>query len=141
MALGRGLGPPFVLPKVSPSPKILGSPRLFLPPNRLGVTPSGNMVGLIRSARSSLLASQEALNATMPYYRSTATLLKFSPQQCHNTCSKSLPHDQCNSWKFRATSRNTRKGSPTEKVAGSIRALPKWGGGSKPLPGWFGALF
>ena len=61
------------------------------------------------------------------------------------------------------------KGSPTEKVAGSIRALPKWGrgglepclnglghlfreelsmfkwafpcfGGSEPLPGWFGAL-
>ena len=32
------------------------------------------------------------------------------------------------------------KGSPTEKVAGSIRALPKWGGGSRPLPGWFGAL-
>ena len=61
------------------------------------------------------------------------------------------------------------KGSPTEKDAGSIRALPKWGGGgldpcpnglghlfreelsmfkgayawfggSEPLPGWFGAL-
>ena len=31
------------------------------------------------------------------------------------------------------------KGSPTEKVAGSIRALPKWGG-SKRLLGWFGAL-
>ena len=61
-----------------------------------------------------------------------------------------------------------RKGSPTEKVVGSIRALPKWGGvstlarmvwgtclekncpcskghllvlgGSESLPGWFGAL-
>ena len=31
------------------------------------------------------------------------------------------------------------KGSPNEKVAGSIRALPKWGGGSKCLPGWLGA--
>ena len=32
------------------------------------------------------------------------------------------------------------KGSPTEKDAGSIQALPKWGGGSRPLPKWFGAL-
>ena len=58
----------------------------------------------------------------------------------------------------------SHKGSPTEKDAGSIRALPKWGvgagvwstylekncpclnghlllfGGSEPLPGWLGAL-
>ena len=32
-----------------------------------------------------------------------------------------------------------RLGSTTEKVAGSIRALPKWGGGSKRMPGWLGA--
>ena len=31
------------------------------------------------------------------------------------------------------------KGSPTSKNAGSIWALPKWGG-SRPLPKWFGAL-
>ena len=33
------------------------------------------------------------------------------------------------------------KGSPSEKVAGSNRALPKWvGEGAKCLPGWFWAL-
>ena len=32
------------------------------------------------------------------------------------------------------------QGRPTEKVAGSIRALPKWGGGSNRLPEWVGAL-
>ena len=90
MALGRGLGPPFVLPKVSPSPKILGSPRLFLPPKRRGVAPSGNMICLIRSARSSLLNSQEALNATMPYYRSTATFFVSIFMQPNATVSQYL---------------------------------------------------
>ena len=33
------------------------------------------------------------------------------------------------------------KGSPIENVAAGIWALPVWGGGSKPLPGWFGATF
>ena len=33
------------------------------------------------------------------------------------------------------------KGSPFQLVTTSIWALPVWGGGSKPLPGWFGALF
>ena len=32
------------------------------------------------------------------------------------------------------------KGSPSLKNVGSIWALPKWGGGSRPLPEWFGAL-
>ena len=33
------------------------------------------------------------------------------------------------------------KGSPFQLVTTSMWALPVWGGGSKPLPGWFGALF
>ena len=35
-----------------------------------------------------------------------------------------------------------RKGSPSLKNARSIWALPKWGegGGSRPLPKWFGAF-
>ena len=33
------------------------------------------------------------------------------------------------------------KGSPTELSVTSIWALPIRGGGSKPLPKWFGALF
>ena len=33
------------------------------------------------------------------------------------------------------------KGSPTQIHAGGIWALPVRGGGSQPLPGWFGALF
>ena len=32
------------------------------------------------------------------------------------------------------------KGSPHKNVATSIWALPVWRGGSRPLPGWFGAL-
>ena len=32
------------------------------------------------------------------------------------------------------------KGSPFQLVATPMWALPVWGGGSKPLPGWFGAL-
>ena len=38
-------------------------------------------------------------------------------------------------------SRARFKGSPTELSVTSIWALPVRGGGSKPLPGWFGALF
>ena len=33
------------------------------------------------------------------------------------------------------------KGSPTQIHAGGIWALPVRGGGSQPLPGWFGATF
>ena len=33
------------------------------------------------------------------------------------------------------------KGSPTEIHSGGIWALPIMGGGSQPLPGWFGATF
>ena len=32
------------------------------------------------------------------------------------------------------------KGSPPENVSRFKGALPKWGGGSQRLPGWFGAL-
>ena len=33
------------------------------------------------------------------------------------------------------------KGSPMKNSVKGIRALPVRGGGSKPLPGWFGATF
>ena len=98
VALGRGRGPPFVVPRLSPWPKILGSPRLFLPPNCRGVTPSGNMEGFISSARSSLR------HGALFQIHSHFFKCSLSPTpQCHNTCSKSLQHGQCNSGKLRAT--------------------------------------
>ena len=40
VALAKGV--PYGVPETSPWPKIRPSPRLFLPPNSRGVTPSGN---------------------------------------------------------------------------------------------------
>ena len=39
------------------------------------------------------------------------------------------------------SSQEIAKGSPFQFVPTSMWALPVWEGGSKPLPGWFGALF
>ena len=37
--------------------------------------------------------------------------------------------------------KNNPKGSPNKIANEGIWELPVWGGGSKPLPGWFGATF